>query len=148
MSNDVRKPEELMGVGHLTLPSDLTQREPEPLEPIQVIPKEFTWMKPTLGRVLLKEFPMKDRTDTGIWLAGVKDGGGNICEVVEVCDPYWAAGDDTDKHAPEGPMFKIGQVVVIGKYNGVDVQIGRTTYISCNESDIIGVMKTDEDRAQ
>lgn len=103
--------------------------------------KGYNRIKPALGRIVLEELPLDERTESGLYLPNLKEQSGNICRVKWVCDPYWGAGDDQDKHAPEGPMYQIGELVIIGKYNGVDIQLGRNKYISLRESDIIGTLE-------
>lgn len=106
--------------------------------------KGYNRIKPALGRIVLEELPFDEKSEGGIYMPKLKEQSGNVCRVRWVCDPYWAAGDDQDHHAPEGPMYKVGQLVLVGKYNGVDIQLGRNKYISMNESDIIGTLEQGE----
>lgn len=133
-----------IGSGDLpSTPDALSASEDLPLEREQKIP-EFIGIKPSLGRIILEALPEADRTESGIWLAHLKEGSGNVCTVVAVCDPYFSAADDQDADAPAGPMYKVGEIVLIGKYNGLDVQIGRRKLIAIRESDVIGVLITKE----
>lgn len=102
-------------------------------------------IKPALGRIVLEEVPAAERTEAGLYIVNAREQHGNICKVIWVCDPYRAAGDDQDEDAPSGPMYKPGDYVLIGKYNGVDIELGRRKFISLRESDIIGTLHEGED---
>jgi chaperonin GroES len=101
---------------------------------------KYNWIKPALGRVCLQPLPAEERTESGIWLVNNKEQVGQACRVVEVCEPYGAGSDDQDS-VPEGPIWKVGQAVLIGKYNGVDVELGREKFILLRESDVIGELQ-------
>lgn len=101
---------------------------------------KYNFIKPSLGRIVLQELPAEERTEAGVWLVNLREQSGQLCRVVAVCDSYGAAPDDDDTDAPEGPMYKVGDVVLIGKYNGVDVELGRNKFIVLRESDIIGTL--------
>lgn len=100
---------------------------------------QLTRIKPALGRVILQSLPAEERTDAGIWLPQ-REQDGSVAKVVAVCDPYYAAADDQDSGAPAGPMYQVGDYVLIGKYNGVDITLGREKFIALRESDIIGTL--------
>jgi len=122
------------------LPSSLTNPDPEPLPIGQQVPEEYRWIKPTLGRVVLRELPPEERRKgSGLYLVSLSPQGGSICEVAEVCDSYASAEDDQDP-SKFGPQFARGQLVIIGKFSGTDVTLDGKKYIMCNESDVLGVL--------
>lgn len=104
----------------------------------------FNRIKPSLGRVVLEELPAEEMTEGGIYIPKMsqQNQGGSAFRVVWVCDPYYAAEDDKDG-SPSGPQYQVGQYVLVGKYSGVDIQLGRKRYVSCNESDVLGELVHD-----
>lgn len=98
--------------------------------------KQYTYAKPTLGRILLEPLMESEISEGGLYIPGGQQESGSVMQVIEVCEPYEAAADDQDE-TPAGPLFQKGAVVVIGKYNGVEIQIGRRKFTVVRESDIL-----------
>lgn len=105
--------------------------------------KKYTHAKPTLGRILLEAMKESEISDGGIFLPGGQQDSASVMQVIEVCEPYEAAADDQDD-SPSGPLFQKGAVVVIGKYNGVEIQIGRRKFTVVRESDILLTLHEEE----
>ena len=80
----------------------------------------------------VRNLTTEEKSEGGIWLPGGKQVLGSVAEVVAVCDPY-----ETD-FGLQGPVHSVGDIVVIGKYTGVDVEIGRDKLIVTQETDILG----------
>lgn len=105
--------------------------------------RNFKKIRPSLGRIAIKLLETDELTAGGLWLPGGRQTLANVGEVIAVCDRYKAAADDDDaEYAPEGPMYQVGDIVVIGKYQGVEVEIGdssrdRQEVIIINESDVL-----------
>src|SRR5882757_6038299 len=79
-------------------------------------------IKPALGNILVK--PLEDddekRTKAGlILIAPIVEKDTHVCEVAEVCDAYSSALDDRSI-ARDGPIYSVGEIVIIGKYNRRD----------------------------
>ena len=97
--------------------------------------EEFKYIRPSIGRVCVVPLTTEEVTKGGLYLPF----GGEtlaICgEVVAVSEPYRA-----EQTGIEGPVFKVGDVVIYGKYVGADVELGRTKVLVMRESDIIGTL--------
>lgn len=105
-------------------------------------------IKPSIGNVVVVPQTEDEVTAAGIILiAPAVERESHIAEVVAICDPYPATGFDP-RH---GPMWQIGQLVIIGKYNGREIKFrqDRTKpeerYIIIRESDILGLLETKHD---
>jgi chaperonin GroES len=104
-----------------------------------------TWrIKPSLGNVLVK--PQKEElvTPTGLVMVSFVEKETHICEVVEVCDPYEAVATDRSIQRG-GPIYPLGTLVIIGKYNGREIKLDREKFILIRESDVLGTL---EERVQ
>lgn len=102
-----------------------------------VKPLQSRWkLKPTLGRVTVQAILTEEKTEGGIFIPGGREESGQVMRVVEICDPYWSAQDDKDG-SPSGPQFKKGDIILVGKFMGVDVEIGREKYIVIRESEVL-----------
>lgn len=120
------------------LPAALDRVREDPLEIHQQVPAGYNWIKPALGRVVLRELPLEERRGS-LWLVNMTQQGGSICEVMEVCEGYESAPDDKDP-AAFGPQYKVGEMVVVGKFSGTDVTVDGKKFIVCNESDVMGTV--------
>lgn len=103
--------------------------------------------KPSLGRIAIELLTTDERTASGLWLPGGRETIATAGRVVEVCDEYESAADDQDS-VPRGPLFKVGQVVVIGKYNGIEIELNdldggkfHKKFTVVNESDVLCTLK-------
>lgn len=103
-------------------------------------------IKPSLGNILVLPLQDEEITHAGIILVSHVEKETHIAEVVGLCDPYEAlAGDRT--LAKAGPIYALGQLVIIGKYNGRDIKIRQhasrphTKYIIIRETDILGILE-------
>jgi co-chaperonin GroES (HSP10) len=110
-------------------------------------------LNPTLGRIVISPMPEEQKTEAGIILVAAKEHSTSIATVIAVCAPYVAAPDDMDA-MEDGPNFKIGDIVVIGKWSGAEVTVGRgrdaQKSIIINESDVLATLTEDssDDRNQ
>lgn len=103
--------------------------------------------KPSLGRIAIELLTTEERTSSGLWLPSGRETIANAGRVVMVCDQYEAADDDQDS-SPSGPLFSVGQIVVIGKYNGIEVELNdldggkyHKKFLIVNESDVLCTLK-------
>lgn len=98
--------------------------------------------KPSLGRCVITLLETDEVTEGGLFLPHGKETLANVGRVVAVCDSYESGGGDTDD-SPRGPQFAVGQIVVIGKYNGTELEIERDKFIVINESDVMCTLSED-----
>lgn len=105
-------------------------------------------VKPSLGRVVVELMPEEERTSQGLYILTPKDQNNHAAKVVAVCDGYASAADDDDL-SPSGPNFKVGDMVIFGKWSGIEVTLGRglsaQKALILNESDILGRIEEVED---
>lgn len=94
-------------------------------------------VKPAIGSVLVKPMPESEMTEGGLYLVSAVEKETNICEVVDVCEPY-ETDARTSGYARVGPIHSIGDLVVVGKYNGRDLILDRQRFIIIRESDVLG----------
>jgi len=109
------------------------------------------FIHPALGNIVVRPQEEEERTASGLWLvAPAIEQETHIAEVVAVCDPYDAAISDRSI-SRAGPIYQLGDLVIIGKYNGRDIKIrdSRTEpverFIIIRESDVLGLLKHREE---
>lgn len=100
--------------------------------------------KPSLGRLVISLLETDEKTESGLYLPHGKETLANVGRVRFVCDEYFAGPDDKDA-SPQGPQFSVDQVVIIGKYNGTEVEINREKFVIINESDVMCTLKEIEE---
>ena len=76
------------------------------------------------NRVLLERFRTPEKTDGGIYLPDDARLKTEICSVIEI--------------APEIKKVKKDDIVLVGKYTGIEVQIDKRDFTIVAEEDIIG----------
>lgn len=97
-------------------------------------------VKPMPGRVAVKIEGDLTETKTGIILVGTShQDRPTTGEIVAVSDSYEQDGEDYD------PLFKLGDIVVFGKYTGTKVRIGQDNVIVLRENDILCKLIHDAD---
>jgi chaperonin GroES len=92
-------------------------------------------LKPAPGRVAIKLKDVERETKSGIVL--LSDGHAPkpvVGTVVAVCEVY--EHDDEEYE----PLFRVGDIVVFGKYTGTRLQVDRDYYIILRETDILSVL--------
>lgn len=99
-------------------------------------------LRPTLGNVLVRPQTEEQVTASGLHLVSYShiEKETHVAEVVEVCEPYTAAASDRSI-MQAGPVFPVGTLVVIGKYNGREVKIDRDKFILLRESDVLATLE-------
>lgn len=108
----------------------------------------MTWtIKPSIGNVLVQPQKEESLTRSGIILvAPAVEKESHIAEVVGVCEPYSSAVTDKGT-VQDGPIYSIGTLVIIGKYNGRNIKIRQRPgepheeYIIIRESDVLGTLE-------
>lgn len=101
----------------------------------------MTWLlKPAPGSILVQAQKDEEKTTGGLILvAPAVERETHIAEVIEVCDPY-------QTQTTSGPSYRIGQLVVVGKYNGREISIRHNAdqpeskYTLIRETDVLGVL--------
>lgn len=104
----------------------------------------FTRIKPTLGRIAVKLMHTEDVSAGGIILPMGRQEITTVGTVTAVAEPYRSGSDDDDELAPTGPMHKVGDVVLFGKFSGSEVTIGRDKHIVLRESDVLATLHPEE----
>lgn len=100
---------------------------------------EFRSVKPALGRVAITPLTTEEVTRGGIILPYGSEELGTCGQVSAVCDPY-SSGD-----VAEGPIYRVGQIVLYGKYSGTDVKLGRgKRFIIMRETDVMATLTKEE----
>jgi chaperonin GroES len=105
------------------------------------MPDEKFRLKPAAGRVAIKVENYESKA--GLVLVGDSHNPKpTVGTVSEVCDEY-TVGDDPDED-PYEALYKVGDVVIFGKFTGTKIQVGRDTYILLRESEILARLIPDE----
>lgn len=87
---------------------------------------------PASGRIAIKVEDIERETKQGIILLSDSHAPKpTVGTVVAVCEEYELDGEDYE------PLYKIGDVVIFGKYTGTKVQVDRDSYIILRENDIM-----------
>lgn len=97
-------------------------------------------IQPSLGNVLVKPQTEDELTPTGLYLVHAVEKETHVAEVVEVCDPYESVASDRSIQQG-GPIYPLGTLVIIGKYNGREIKMDREKFILIRESDILGTLE-------
>lgn len=117
---------------------------------------KLTKLKPALGRIVLEPLPDEERTASGLFLvAEARERPIHVAKVVEVCEQRGPMSDpDDEDFVPFGTLYKVGQIVVIGKFSGVDIKLGRTGlgqgqkhYLIINESEVLATLEEEDGAA-
>lgn len=99
-------------------------------------------LKPAAGRIAVKIENYESKA--GLVLVGDSHNPKpTVGTVTEVCDEYTIGDDDPDED-PYEPLYKVGDVVIFGKFTGSKVQVGRDTYVLLRESEILARLIPDE----
>lgn len=79
-------------------------------------------------------------TNIRLWVAPSPTHEGMIGEVVAICAPY-----TSDSGVEFDPNYDVGDIVVIGKFTGTRLTIGRETYTILHEADVLAEVVEVED---
>ncbi len=100
---------------------------------------EFNRIKPSIGRVAVELIRQEERTKSGLYLPQqAQEVAANCGIVVAVCDDY------TDSDGQTGPLYKLGEVVVFGKYTGSKLEVNDKKYVVLREDDILCTLHMEE----
>jgi len=78
-------------------------------------------------------------TELSLWIPTSSHNEGLIGKVVAVCEPY-----QSDSGVSFAPNYSIGQIIVVGKFTGTRLNVGRETYTILFEKDVLAEVVTDE----
>ena len=94
--------------------------------------KEKFLLKPSAGRIAIRLKDIERETKSGLVLLGDSHSPKPVVgTVVAVCEEYELDDEEYE------PLYKVGDIVVFGKYTGTRIQVGRDTYIILRENDIL-----------
>ena len=104
-------------------------------------------IEPNVGRVVVKVKTLPDRSKTGLYLApAMRELEASYRptqgEVVAVASPEEEWKDESGEVWK--PLYNVGDMVLFGKYSGVQVKYRDLTLIILNESDILARVKDPE----
>jgi chaperonin GroES len=100
---------------------------------------ELTRIIPAPQKLAIEPMPEQDRTSSGIWLMNNPNEAKPIIgTVTAVCRDYELEGQ------PFFPLYKEGDIVVIGKYSGTELQLGRKKVIILHERDVLCRLEPEE----
>lgn len=99
-------------------------------------------LKPGPGRISVRCVDRAEMSPGGIYIPETAaPDKPSVGIVAAVCDPYLV--DDL----PMEPIYKVGTIVVFGRYTGTKIQVGREHFIVMKENDVLGVLYPVEDNA-
>lgn len=104
----------------------------------------FTRIKPSLGRLAVKLMHTEDVSAGGIILPMGRQEITTVGTVTAIPEAYKSAEDDEDELSPSGPNYKVGDIVLFGKYSGSEVTIGRDKVVVLRESDILATLHAED----
>lgn len=103
-----------------------------------------------LGRYAVTLLTTDERTATGLYLPSGRETLQNVGRIIKCGPPFESADDDNDSGAPSGPIYRVGEVVVFGKYNGNEITLNdentraATKFLIIAQSDILCTLKEEE----
>lgn len=103
---------------------------PEPEVPVD---QQYT-LKPTPGRVAVEVQTREGKYGSLFIPVTAAPDRPTIGRVCAVCDGYNADGEDYD------PIFKVGDILVFGRYTGVEIEVGRKRIIVLRENDVLATL--------
>lgn len=105
-----------------------------------MLPENNVTVKPASGKIAIRPWDDPERSKGGLWLVhNPNEAKPVVGEVIAICEPYAVDGQ------PYDPLFKVGDIVVFGKYSGSEVKIGRTSVIILKEIDILCTLTWPQD---
>lgn len=78
-------------------------------------------------------------TSISLWIPQSSTHEGQIGRVVATCDPY-----QSDAGVTFSPNYDVGNLVIIGKFTGTRLNIGRETYTILHESDVLASIEVED----
>ena len=108
------------------------------------IPKDFiipddAVLVPISGRICLQISGFQKQMYGPIHLPQQHTGDQNLGIVTQVYEPYM---DDYGNEIT--PVVRLGDMVIIGKYSGTEVELNREKFIICREMDVLACVRTPE----
>lgn len=99
-----------------------------------------TWnrIKPSLGRVAVELMKQDEMTASGkLYLPDTaRDVAANCGRVVAICDDYEYDGE-------KGPIYRLDDIVVFGKYTGSSLEVAGRKCVVLREDDILCTLHTE-----
>jgi chaperonin GroES len=92
-------------------------------------------IRPLADRVVVKASAVEETTKSGIILAASAQEKPQYAEIVAV-----GPGGEVDGKAVE-MYVKVGEKVIVGKYAGTEVKLGKEEYTIVRQSDILAVIE-------
>lgn len=101
-------------------------------------------IKPGPGRIAITEIGGTNEykvpgSDLSLWVPNSTSHEGLIGRVVAVC-----AGYQSDAGVEFDPNYSIGDIVIVGKFTGTRLNVGRETYIILFEKDVLASVEASD----
>lgn len=106
-----------------------------------------TVLRPGPGRIAVQQLSDSNEyqipgTDTKLWVPSVSQNEGIVARVAAVCGNY-----QSDSGTEFEPNYRINDLIIIGKFTGTRVSIGRDTYVILFEKDVLASVEAGDDVA-
>lgn len=103
--------------------------------PVHADETTYSRIKPTPGRLAVRPVAKSDRTRGGLWIPNITQSNRSVTgEVVAISESVLDGEDKLE------PLFKVGDVVLFGQYNGSEITVGREKVIILLEKDIMALL--------
>lgn len=94
-------------------------------------------IRPGPGRIAIQQMSESNEyqipgSDKRLWVPSATNNEGVIGKVVAVCANY-----QSDSGVEFEPNYKLGDIIIIGKFTGTRLNIGRETYTILFEKDVL-----------
>lgn len=93
-------------------------------------------LEPGPGKIAVEQLPASEEvvvagTSTRLWIPSAGNNEGIIGRVVFICKPWFDGVQEMQSN------YDIGDTVIIGKYSGTKLDVGRVNYIVLDQSSIL-----------
>lgn len=98
---------------------------------------------PSYGRLLVKLFERDSRTAAGLYLpdTAAKDRA-TTGTVVAIPERMAEEAEELEKEGRDvEPYFKVGDVLIFGRYTGTEIKVGDDSYIILGESNVLAKLQ-------
>ena len=92
-------------------------------------------IRPLADRVVVKMTELEETTQSGIILAAASKEKPQVAEVLAVGPGGIVDGKEVEMYV------KVGEKVIVGKYAGTEVKLGKEEYTIVRQSDILAVIE-------
>lgn len=99
---------------------------------------------PSPGKIVVKLEEVATQTKSGLFLVGTSHEPPPTVGTITAVAPEAAASTDPDTDLEDtAPFYKVGDIVVFGKFVGSRLRVDRDTFIILREGDVLAVLIPD-----